>query len=121
MTHPHKDPCTMACHYLPKEEPTAITHPNPKDVEAWMLSLGFTSSLFHWRLPLKDLIVSPEEATFFYTIHHTALTSFRDEVLADVIGADKPNLNGAPLTNYMNRIKREQRKAIQTISRKYLI
>ena len=55
------------------------------DVRAWMVSLGFKQVATHEDQPLYSqngmYLIDIEQATFFYTIHHTALTSFRDEVL----------------------------------------
>lgn len=116
-------------------------HPNPKEVETWMVSLGFEWSEDggFWRnnkdpYSIHDML--PETAAFFYTIHHTALTSFRDEVtqidgavdmaikqvFLDGIrwGRDNPYGAHIPTPASLECIQ-QVRKAIQTISGKYNI
>lgn len=111
-------------------------HPNPKDVEAWMVSLGFVKGKHgdYWILPnsAPQLSIDMEQAIFFYTIHHTALTSFRDELLAassEIMSAHSIGLAQKALTvegqkknEYArgnNHAIRKWRKAIQTISERH--
>lgn len=67
-----------------------MIQPDPKAVTSWIENLGFTLYEFEdddgqqrqsW---MKDgaIQIGMKMAAFFYAAHHTALTSFRDEVLA---------------------------------------
>lgn len=119
------------------------TTPDPKDEEAWMVELGFRKDHISKAEPRayvwegNSMFINVSQATFFYTICHTALTSFRDEVVEQAIGEnetpdwdDEYNMCNTCefertddskdcLCRIRNKLRERQRKAIQTISERH--
>lgn len=108
-------------------------HPNPKDVETWLTNNGFSWEEYDYGfVKIKDPNgnrLHIDTAILLYTIHHTALTSFRDEVLTEVSESHSKfcDLNNKPFKVGTRIVEGGEcdcqvkifSKAIQTISERH--